>query len=37
MNKYLEEQTIKNIIKTHSEFVDFPIQLWTEKQKKKNN
>jgi molecular chaperone HtpG len=35
MVKYLEEDTIKTIIKKHSEFVDFPVQLWVEKTEEK--
>ena len=35
MEKYLEEHTIKDIVKRHSEFVDFPLQLWTEKTEEK--
>ena len=31
MLAYLEEQKLKDLVKRHSEFLDFPIQLWTEK------
>lgn len=29
--KYLEESTLKNIVKTHSEFISYPIKLWCQK------
>ena len=35
MEKYLEENTIKDVVKRHTEFVDFPLQLWTEKTEEK--
>ena len=28
---YLEENTLRNLIKKHSEFINFPINLWVEK------
>ena len=31
--KYLEESTLKNIIKTHSEFIDYPIKILSTKTK----
>ena len=31
MTEYLETQTVHNLIKKHSEFITFPILLWTEK------
>ena len=35
MTKYLKEDKLKELVKRHSEFVDFPIQLWTEKTEEK--
>ena len=29
--EYLEESKIRDLVKTYSEFIDFPISLWTEK------
>jgi len=31
--EFLEEKTVKDLIKKHSEFIGFPISLWTEKTK----
>mmetsp|Transcript_17020 Transcript_17020/g.36912 ORF Transcript_17020/g.36912 Transcript_17020/m.36912 type:complete len:711 (+) Transcript_17020:203-2335(+) len=31
MSEYLEEQRIKDLVKTHSEFIGFPVKLYTEK------
>jgi molecular chaperone HtpG len=31
MSEYLEERRIKDLVKTHSEFIGFPIMLYTEK------
>merc|ERR1711970_51691 len=33
--EYLEERRIKDLVKKHSEFISFPISLWTEKTTKK--
>jgi molecular chaperone HtpG len=33
MKEYLEERTIKDLVKKHSEFIGFPISLWVEKSK----
>lgn len=35
--EYLEEETIRNIVKTHSEYITFPIQLWTEVEEDTND
>ena len=29
--EYLEERTLKDLVKKHSEFISYPISLWTEK------
>ena len=31
MSEYLDERRLKNLVKTHSEFVGFPIKLYVEK------
>jgi len=31
MSEYLEEKRLKDLVKTHSEFIGFPIKLYTEK------
>jgi len=31
MSEYLEEQRVKDLVKTHSEFIGFPVKLYTEK------
>merc|ERR1719203_1976429 len=31
MSEYLEEQRLKDLVKKHSEFIGFPIKLYTEK------
>jgi len=33
MKEYLEERTLKDLVKKHSEFIGFPISLWVEKTK----
>merc|ERR1719517_351131 len=35
MSEYLEEQRIKDLVKKHSEFIGFPIKLYTEKTEEK--
>jgi molecular chaperone HtpG len=30
-NKYLEESTLKNIVETHSNYINYPINLWVSK------
>lgn len=29
--EYLEERRLKDLVKKHSEFISYPISLWTEK------
>jgi molecular chaperone HtpG len=31
MSEYLEERRVKDLVKKHSEFIGFPIKLYTEK------
>merc|ERR1711957_855784 len=31
MSEYIEEKRMKDLVKTHSEFIGFPIRLYTEK------
>jgi len=33
MKEYLEERSLKDLVKKHSEFIGFPISLWVEKTK----
>jgi len=35
MAEYLEEKRLKDLVKKHSEFIGFPIELWTEKVEEK--
>merc|ERR1711991_533136 len=35
MLEYLEERRLKDLVKKHSEFIGFPIELWTEKTEEK--
>jgi len=35
MSEYLEEQRVKDLVKKHSEFIGFPIKLYTEKTEEK--
>ena len=35
MKEYLEESKLRSLIKTHSEFIDFPIELYVEKKEDK--
>ena len=35
MLEYVEEQKLKDLVKRHSEFIDFPIHLWTERKEDK--
>jgi molecular chaperone HtpG len=34
---YLEEKKLKDLVKKHSEFIGFPIRLWTEKEKEEDD
>jgi len=36
MQEYLEERKLKDLVKKHSEFIGFPIQLYTEKETEKD-
>merc|ERR1719267_270846 len=37
MLEYLEERRLKDLVKKHSEFIGFPIELWTEKTEEKED
>jgi len=36
MSEYLEEKRVKDLVKTHSEFIGFPVKLYTEKTTEKD-